>query len=169
MEQKISPQRNAACQAMSYFEEGYNCCQSVFLAFAGQYGISKEMAARLSASFGGGLGRLREVCGAVSGMALVCGLECGAVDGSDQEAKGANYEQMQQLAAAFQERNGSVICRQLLGLDQQTQVNEMTGGMGNHQPQARTQAYYAARPCKELVGSAAEILEQWLEQYRSGH
>ena len=154
--------------AQGFFEEGYNCCQSVFLAFADRYGFSKELAARMSASFGGGVGRLREVCGAVSAMALVCGLECGATEGGDQDGKAANYEQMQALAARFQEKNGSLICRQLLGLDQQTKVDEKTGGMGNHQPQARTKEYYAARPCKELVGTAAEILEEWLRERQLG-
>ncbi len=151
-------------RAQAFFEEGYNCCQSVFLAFADRYGFSKELAARMSASFGGGVGRLREICGAVSAMALVCGLECGATEGADQEGKAANYEQMQVLAARFQEKNDSLICRELLGLDQQAEVDEKTGGMGHHQPQARTAAYYASRPCKELVGSAAEILERWLEE-----
>ena len=167
-------------RAQAYFEEGYNCSQSVFLAFADRYGFSKELAARMSASFGGGVGRLREICGTVSGMALVCGLECGATEGADQEGKAANYEQMQTLAAQFQEQNGSLICRTLLGLDGQTDgqtdgqrqdnavgsgVSDITGGMGHHQPQARTAAYYATRPCKELVGSAAEILEHWLESH----
>lgn len=151
-------------RAQMFFEEGYNCSQSVFLAFADRYGLSRELAARMSASFGGGVGRLREVCGAVSAMALVCGLECGAVKGADQAGKAANYEQMQALAARFQQCNGSLICRELLGLDQQSQVDAKTGGMGNYQPQARTAAYYAARPCKELVGSAAEILAAWLHE-----
>lgn len=165
---------DATQRAQAFFEEGYNCCQSVFLAFGERYGFSKELAARMSASFGGGVGRLREVCGAVSAMALVCGLECGATEGADQQGKAANYEQMQVLAAQFQEQNGSLICRELLGLDRQTDgqsqnhgtesiPSDMVGGMGNHQPQARTATYYATRPCKELVGSAAEILERWLK------
>ena len=114
------------------------------------------------------MGRLREVCGAVSGMALVCGLECGATEGADQAGKAANYQQMQKMAACFQEQNGSLICRELLGLYRQQEVNEMTGGMGNHQPQARTKEYYAVRPCKELVGTAADIIEAWLAD-REGH
>lgn len=154
---------NAKQCAQMFFEEGYNCCQSVFLTFAEYYGLDQNTAARLSASFGGGVGRLREICGAVSGMALVCGLECGATDGADQVGKAANYEQMQQLAAHFKERNGSLICRELLGLDGNQPVTEKTGGMGNHQPQARTKTYYATRPCKDLVGTAAEILEAWLK------
>ena len=163
---------SAKQRAQTFFEEGYNCSQSVFLAFADRYGFSQELAARMSASFGGGVGRLREVCGAVSGMALVCGLECGATEGADQEGKAANYEQMQALAARFQERNGSLICRELLGLEGKTKVSSsgpsaIEGGMGNHQPQARTAAYYATRPCKEIVGSAAELLEDWLADRES--
>ncbi len=151
-------------RAQAFFEEGYNCCQSVFLAFADRYGFDRELAARLSASFGGGVGRLRQVCGTVSAMALVSGLECGATEGADQEGKAANYEQMQQLAARFQEQSGSLICRELLGLDRQGEVTEATGGMGQYQPQARTKEYYAVRPCKELVGMAAQILEDWLQE-----
>ncbi len=166
-------------RAQAYFEEGYNCCQSVFLAFGERYGFDREMSARLSASFGGGVGRLREVCGTVSAMALVSGLECGATEGADQAGKAANYEQMQRLAARFQEESGSLICRELLGLtgpteksnlqrDQEGQhpqdLSAIQGGMGRFQPQARTKEYYASRPCKELVGLAAEILEQWLEE-----
>ena len=162
---RIEASRTEAAQrAQAFFEKGYNCCQSVFLAFAEHYGFDQDTAARLSASFGGGVGRLREVCGAVSGMALVCGLECGATDGADQAGKAKNYEQMQQLAARFQTQNGSLICRELLGVDKQQQVTEMTGGMGNHQPQARTEKYYAVRPCKELVGTAADIIEEWLSK-----
>lgn len=167
-------------RAMAFFEEGYNCCQSVFLAFAGRYGFDRELACRLSASFGGGVGRLREICGTVSAMALVCGLETGATEGSDQEGKAANYAAMQQLAARFEAQSGSLICRELLGLDGKktdagTQpadngaangrsIAAMAGGMGNFKPQERTEQYYATRPCKQLVGLAAGIIEQWLEE-----
>lgn len=180
---------DASGSAQAFFREGYNCCQSVFLAFADRYGFDRVTACRLSASFGGGVGRLREICGAVSAMALVCGLECGATEGSDREGKAANYEQMQRLAARFQERSGSLICRELLGLnaeaaDKQTNIQTdsrtdlqtngsesvvqngetIIGGMGNFRPQERTEQYYAARPCERLVGLAAEILEQWLAE-----
>ena len=158
---------SAKQRAQAFFEEGYNCSQSVFLAFADRYGFSQQLAAKMSASFGGGVGRLREVCGAVSGMALVCGLECGATEGNDQEGKATNYAKMQALAAQFQEKNGSLICRELLGIEKQSQTDEKTGGMGNYQPQSRTKDYYATRPCKELVGSAAEILEAWLEERKA--
>ncbi len=156
----------AAARAQGFFEEGYNCCQSVFLAFAKQYGFDRETACRLSASFGGGVGRLRQICGAVSAMALVCGLETGAVEGADQAAKAYNYENVQQLAAQFEAQSGSLICRELLGLDQEGADKElrekMQGGMGRHQPQARDEQYYATRPCKRLIGLAAEITQKWL-------
>ena len=154
--------------AQAYFEEGYNCCQSVFLAFAGRYGFDRETACRLSASFGGGVGRLRQICGAVSGMAMVCGLETGAVEGADQEGKAYNYENVQRLAVQFEEEAGSLICRELLGLDRKPENGDgalrekMEGGMGRFQPQARDEEYYATRPCKRLIGLAAELTEEWL-------
>ena len=138
-------------RAMELFSQGYNCSQAVFAAFADRYGISEEMAFRLSASFGGGFGRLREVCGTVSGMALVCGMETGAVEGKDAEGKKHNYEIMQKLAGRFQADNGSIICRELLGLSKPE---------GTAVPEARTPEYYKKRPCKALVGYAAQLLEE---------
>lgn len=137
--------------AVQYFKEGYNCSQSVFLAFSDRYGLEKEMASRLSASFGGGMGRMREVCGAVSGMLLVAGLETGAVDGKDQVQKRENYEMVQKLAGEYREKNGSIVCRELLGLDKNTPIQA--------KPEERTKEYYKKRPCVELVRQAAEILE----------
>ena len=93
--------KRRADRAEENFRKGFNCCQSVFLAFADQYGIDEKTALKLSCSFGGGLGRLRQVCGAVSGMALVCGLECGNTDPENQNAKTENYSRMRKLAAAF--------------------------------------------------------------------
>lgn len=138
-------------RAKALFEEGYNCSQAVFAAFADRYGISEEQAFKLSASFGGGFGRLREVCGAVSGMALVSGLETGATEGRDAEGKKHNYEVMQKLAKQFEAENGSMICKELLGLERPE---------GTAKPEARTPEYYKKRPCKELVAMAAELLEK---------
>lgn len=162
-------------QAQDFFEEGYNCCQSVFLVFGERYGFSRETSCRLAASFGGGVGRLRQICGAVSAMALVCGLETGAVEGADQTGKAYNYENVQRLAARFEAQAGSLICRELLGLDRQPVMESgmlpddslravMEGGMGRYQPQARDERYYATRPCKHLIGLAAGIIEEWLEE-----
>lgn len=141
-------------EAVSLFEEGYNCCQSVFAAFSDRYGLDRETALKISASFGGGMGRMREVCGTVSGMALVCGLETGSTDGRDSDAKKHNYEVMRELADRFRENNGTIICRELLGLDRAPQ---------SARPEERTADYYKKRPCKRLVQEAAEILTQYFE------
>ena len=191
MDRQGRPEAKAAAErAQGYFEEGYNCCQSVFLVFGKRYGFDRELSCRLAASFGGGVGRLRQVCGAVSAMALVCGLETGAVTGDDQEGKAYNYEKMQRLAARFERERGSLICRELLGLDrpaeekalagkhvsagealsaEEDRLREaMEGGMGKFRPQARDEAYYATRPCGRLIGLAAEILEEWLAERSLG-
>lgn len=141
-------------RAERLFKEGYNCSQAVFMAYSDKYGIDEGMASRLSASFGGGMGRMREVCGAVSGMFLVAGLETGAEEGKDSEAKKHNYEIVQQLAEAYRKENGSIICRELLGLEENTPVQAT--------PEERTKEYYKKRPCAELVRQAAEILEKTL-------
>lgn len=135
--------------AKNYFLEGYNCAQSVLLAFHEELGLDPETAARLSSSFGGGMGRLREVCGAVSGMFLAAGIRYGYSNPKDTAGKKAQYERVQQLAHAFAERNGSIVCRELLGLDHHTD---------DPAPSARTESYYKKRPCADLVADAAEIL-----------
>lgn len=159
-------------KALAYFKRGYNCSQAVFMAFAEDYGFEEEMALRISASFGAGMGRMREVCGTVSGMSLVAGMETGCVDGS-LEGKKKNYEMVQKLAGIFRERNGTIICRELLGLGQ----NKSTGNRDNYgltnetdarehlvftdaTPEERTEQYYKKRPCLTLIGEAVEILEQ---------
>ena len=146
---------NRAEMAKKLFEEGYNCSQSVFLAFQDLYEVEFETALRLSSSFGGGMGRLREVCGAVSGMFMVAGLLYGYSDPEDQEAKTKHYERIQELAREFKEQNHSIICRELLGLDE---------GADHPTPALRTKEYYEVRPCVELVGSAAEIMEHYIEE-----
>lgn len=144
-----------AKKAMELFKKGYNCSQSVFLAFEDQYDIDRKTALKLSSSFGGGMGRLREVCGAVSGMFMVAGLLYGYDDAKDYEGKTKHYERIQLLAKEFEERNGSIVCRQLLGLGE---------GKDSHIPEKRTDAYYQKRPCAELVGMAAAIMEQYIEE-----
>lgn len=140
-------------QAKNYFLEGYNCSQAVFLAYHEELGLDRDTAARLASSFGGGMGRLREVCGCVSGMLLAAGMMEGYSDPKDAAAKKAHYELVQKLAKAFQEKNGSIICRELLGLDHKTDVPT---------PEARTKEYYKKRPCAELVADAAQILDEVL-------
>lgn len=140
--------------AMQLFEEGYNCAQSVFLAFEDLHGIDRETAARLSSSFGGGMGRLREVCGAVSGMFMTAGVLYGYDDPKASTEKSEHYGRIQELAKAFEEKNGSIVCRELLGLEVKRETPV---------PEARTAEYYKKRPCKELVGDAAEILEAYIK------
>lgn len=146
-------------KAVALFKEGYNCSQSVFGAFAEDYDLDQDLAMRIAASFGGGMGRMREVCGAVSGMFLVAGLETGATVGSDREQKAENYAEVQALADRFRTQNGSIICRELLGLNKAGE-SESGGSDQSHVPEERTDAYYKKRPCAKLVKCAAEILEK---------
>ena len=137
-------------KAIALFKEGYNCSQSVVAAFADEYGFTREQALRMAASFGGGIGRMRETCGAACGMFLLAGLETGATEGSDREGKAANYALVQELAEEFKRRNGALRCADLLGLSKKEPVIST--------PEARTEQYYAKRPCPKMVESAARIL-----------
>lgn len=148
-------------KAMELFTQGYNCSQSVVLAYADVLGLDWEQAAKMSASFGGGLGRLRHVCGTVSGMSMVAGMLTGASNPKDTEQKRENYEVVQKLAKEFEARNGSIICRELLGLDTaKPPVGEKY--RDGAAPEPRTAEYYKKRPCVKLVGEACDILESIL-------
>lgn len=139
-------------KARALFLEGYNCAQSVFGAFAEDYGIDREMGFRLAASFGGGMGRMREICGAFSGVLLVAGLETGCVVGRNADGKAANYKEVQELASIFRERcGGSIICRELLGIEK---------AEGTWVPAKRTQEYYKKRPCPQIIETACDILDE---------
>lgn len=140
-------------KAKDYFMKGYNCSQSVFAAFADIYGIEEETALKLSCSFGAGMGRMREVCGAVSGMFLAAGLECGNTDPKDQVRKKENYETVRMLADKFKEKNQTIICRELLGIRKAEKEAA---------PSERTEEYYKTRPCVKMVMDAAGILEEYL-------
>lgn len=142
-------------KAMALFKEGYNCSQAVFGAFAEELGLDFETAVKISSSFGGGMGRMREVCGAVSGMFMAAGIKWGYSSPTDNHAKTNHYKLIQDLAAEFKKKNGSIVCRELLGLE---------GKDNNYVPSARTDEYYKKRPCIELVGEAAEILEEYSER-----
>ena len=142
-------------KAVALFKEGYNCSQSVVAAFADRYGFTREQALRMSASFGGGIGRMRETCGAACGLFMLAGLETGAVDGADREGKAANYALVQQLAEEFKKRNGALKCAELLGLSKKEPVVST--------PEARTPQYYAKRPCVKMVEEAARIWCEYLE------
>lgn len=143
-------------RAVDLFKSGYNCSQSVVAAFADIYGFTHEQALHISASFGGGIGRMRQTCGAACGMFLLAGLEKCAVKGADREGKAANYALVQQLAAEFKERNGATNCSELLGLRKETPVSSV--------PEERTGHYYAKRPCPKIVEEAARIWAEYLER-----
>lgn len=139
--------------AEKYFYEGFNCAQSVLLAFEDLTGLDKQTAAVLASSFGGGLGRMREVCGAVSGAAMVLGLVKGYSDPTDRKAKTEHYKLIQDFCARFKEKNGSIVCRELL-----SGVNTAEGGV----PEKRTGEYYKKRPCPTLVREAAELVDEMI-------
>ena len=141
-------------RAQELFHQGFNCSQSVFAACADIYGIEDQsLALRLAASFGGGIGRMRQTCGAACGMFLLAGLETGSVKEGDDEGKKRNYAFVQSLAEKFKAENGSLNCSELLGIAPKPQ--EPT-------PEARTEEYYKKRPCVEMVASAVRI---FLENY----
>ena len=142
-------------QARTLFRMGYNCAQAVFCAFATDMGLEPEAAARLASSFGGGMGRMRETCGALSGALMALGALRGYSDVDDPAAKSAHYRLVRELAGRFRERNGSMVCRELL-----KDVKTTPGG----EPEPRTPAYYASRPCLRLVGEAAALLDELLAE-----
>ena len=140
-------------KAMQSFLDGYNCAQCMILAFEDMLTIDLDTALKIASPFGGGMGRLREVCGSVSGMFMVLGFIKGYNEPGDYEGKKELYEHIQELARRYEAANGSIICRELLGLSVQRE---------NAAPEKRTAEYYAKRPCAEKIGSAAEILETYL-------
>nr|WP_294480099.1 C-GCAxxG-C-C family protein [uncultured Bacteroides sp.] len=144
-------------KAIELFMSGYNCSQSVVAAFADMYGFTQEQALRMSASFGGGIGRMRSTCGAACGMFLLAGLETGTTEATDREGKAVNYAVVQELAAEFKKRNGSIICSELLGLKKKEPIVTM--------PEERNTQYYAKRPCARMVAEAAKIWSEYLEKH----
>ena len=140
-------------KAAELFEQGYNCAQAVAVAFCDLTGQTEKEAAMMASSFGGGLGRQREVCGAVSGMCLVLGLLEGYYAPEDHAGKKAQYALIQQLCNTFREEAGSILCREIL-----------KSGDTTPNPQSRTPEYYATRPCTRMVYLAADILEEHLQK-----
>ena len=140
--------------AKDLFKKGYNCSQSVVLAFCDDIGLDSETALKISSSFGGGMGRLREVCGAVSGMLIVLGMLDGYSDPFDRTAKTEHYKLIQSFAMRFKNENKSFICRELLGLSDDRQ---------SHIPEERNEEYYKKRPCAELVEYAAILLDEHIQ------
>lgn len=150
-------------------EEGYNCCQAVVLAYNDIFGIDDATAAALSSGFGGGMGRMREVCGSVSGMVLLAGLIKPAADPSDKDARTGNYALVQEVAGEFKAVNGSIICKELLGLSSCSAPagNGIHGIPESPVPSDRTPEYYKKRPCEELVGISARIIGEKILRLRS--
>ncbi|MCM1115243.1 MAG: C-GCAxxG-C-C family protein [Clostridium sp.] len=134
--------------AEDLFRSGLNCAQAVAAAFAEEVGLEQELIKRLTMGFGGGMGRMREVCGTVSGMTFV-------ISAVYNEDKASVYKRVQEVAGKFREQNGSIICRELLGLD--------IKGADSPIPEPRTKAYYKKRPCSELVKMSADILDAYLK------
>lgn len=146
-----------ATLARANFLKGYGCAQSVLLAYADLTGLDETTLAKLGSSFGGGMGRLREVCGGVSGAFAVLGLLCGYDDPADKEGKSRHYADIRELARRFTERSrgGSIVCREIL-------QNAGLSGEKGGEAEARTAEYYQKRPCPELVALAAEVLGEML-------
>lgn len=139
-------------KASELFREGYNCSQAVFCAYSDLYGFDFDTSLKISSGFGGGFGRMREVCGAFSAVTMIAGLEGNGVD------KTAVYEKVRQLADEFRKENGSIICKELLGV---------SGAPQSHVPDKRTQEYMKKRPCPEIVEQAAMIIEEYILKDRS--
>ena len=143
-----------ATKAAELFTQGYNCAQAVAVAYCDLTGLAPDFTAKMLSSFGGGMGRMREVCGAVSGMLLVAGILYGYDSNDDDDKKKAHYTLVQELAGQFRERNGSIICREIL-----------KNPPSNPAPTPRTAEYYAMRPCAKMVYDAAAILDAYIESH----
>ena len=144
-------------RAVDNFMSGYGCCQSVVAAFADLYGLDELQAKKIAAGFGGGVGRLRMMCGAVSGIVMLVGLDCGQTEGSDTDGKSACYKVVQQLLAQSEKENGSLICAEILGLKGYEKAQS------SYVASPRTAEYYKKRPCAAKVESAARIFANYLK------
>ena len=140
--------------AAELFLEGYNCAQAVAVAFTDLTGMDKKEAAKLAAPFGGGMGRMREVCGAVSGMFMVLGALYGYDNSDADDKKKALYKQVQELAEQFRAENGSIICRDIL-----------KNPPSDPNPSPRTAEYYAKRPCAKMVMTAARLMDEFIAKH----
>ena len=155
----INVEERVAKARRLFKEGGYNCCQAVVLAYNDLFGLDDNLAASLASGFGGGMGRMREVCGSVSGMVMLAGLLSPAADPSVKERRTANYALVQELAGRIREMNGSIVCRELLGLTRQERGKE------SPEPSDRTPEYYQKRPCDELVAFSARIFGEKMQSY----
>lgn len=139
---------------MENFKKGYNCSQSIVLTFADILPLDSDTLSRMASSFGGGMGRLREVCGAVSGMFMVAGLLYGYEGPETGQVKAEHYARIQDLAHRFEEKHRSIVCREMLELSVKHDAPT---------PEARTEEYYKKRPCVEIIGDAAQILDEYIK------
>ncbi len=144
-------------RAKELFKQGFNCSQAVCAACADLYGMDEEMALRVAASFGGGIGRMRQTCGAACGMFILAGLENGSAIPGDAEGKKNNYALVQDLAAKFKDENGSLICAELLSGTRNQEPGARTNKWDDPTPAPRTEEYYKKRPCVEMVASAVRV------------
>jgi C_GCAxxG_C_C family probable redox protein len=140
--------------AAELFLNGYNCAQAVAIAFCDVTGLDKDFTARMASSFGGGMGRMREVCGAVSGMLMVAGLLYGYDTPGDDVSKKAHYARVQELAGQFRQEVGSIVCREIL-----------RNPPSDPNPTPRTAEFYAQRPCARMVILASEILDKYIAEH----
>ena len=141
-------------KAAELFVNGYNCAQAMLVAYCDVTGLTPEFSAKLASSFGGGMGRMREVCGAVSGMLMVAGLLYGYDDPGAGEEKREHYKRIQEMAGAFREETGSIVCREILN-----------NPPSDPNPTPRTREFYAKRPCARMVMLAARILEKYMREH----
>ena len=148
-------------RAVDYFMQGYGCCQSVVAAFADMYGLDEKLALKIAAGFGGGVGRMRMMCGAVSGIVMLVGLEEGQTDGVDREGKSHCYKIVQQLLEESKQQNGSIICAEILGLKGHEKA------VNSYVASERTEEYYKSRPCVAKVENAARIFAEYLEKKKT--
>ncbi len=145
-------------RAVENFMAGYGCCQSIVAAFADLYGLDDTLAKKIAAGFGGGVGRMRMMCGAVSGIVMLVGLHCGQTEGSDREGKSACYKVVQELLEQSRQQNGSLICAEILGLKGYEKAS------CSYIASPRTAEYYKSRPCAAKVESAARIFADFLKR-----
>jgi C_GCAxxG_C_C family probable redox protein len=143
---------NQVEEAVARSKKGFNCAQSVFSPYAEQFGVNSEMALKIAAGFGGGMGRMAGTCGVVSGAFMIIGLKYGAIDAENKEAKEKTYERVRKFAKRFTDRNGSIVCKELLDCDISTPEGH---------ERAREQNLFSTL-CPQFVRSAAEILEEML-------
>lgn len=146
-------------RAAALFREGYNCSQSLAIAFEDMLGYDRKTLAKIVSGYGGGMGRLREVCGSFSGLVFILSNLYGYDDPKDYEGKKELYARIQELAKRVSAVNGSIVCKELLGL---------SGKPLDPVPEKRTDEYYKKRPCDKIIGVTAALLEQYLEEVKNG-